>query len=83
MQSPVKRCLPQPGKPAKPLQQLGIERPHLAVAGLNPHCGEDGLFGDEEQRAIKPAVISAQKEGLYVTALSGRLGVLSGSGRTI
>ena len=29
------------------LQQLGVERPHLAIAGLNPHCGEDGLFGEE------------------------------------
>ena len=71
------------------LQQLGVERPHLAIAGLNPHCGEDGLFGDEEQRAIKPAVLKAQKEGLHVTgpypadsvfhqALNGRFdGVLS------
>lgn len=73
----------------KTLQQLGVERPHLAIAGLNPHCGEDGLFGDEEQQAIKPAVLKAQKDDLHVTgpypadsvfhqALGGRFdGVLS------
>jgi 4-hydroxythreonine-4-phosphate dehydrogenase len=37
------------------------------VAGLNPHAGEDGLFGDEEQRAIAPAIAEARAEGLDVT----------------
>jgi 4-hydroxythreonine-4-phosphate dehydrogenase len=36
----------------------------LAVAGLNPHAGEDGLFGDEEQRVIAPAVAAARAEGI-------------------
>ncbi|MFK7760112.1 MAG: 4-hydroxythreonine-4-phosphate dehydrogenase PdxA [Phycisphaerales bacterium] len=35
---------------------LGIKRPKIAVCGLNPHAGEDGLMGDEEQRIIKPAM---------------------------
>jgi 4-hydroxythreonine-4-phosphate dehydrogenase len=36
----------------------------IAVAGLNPHAGEDGLFGDEEQRIIAPAVAAARAEGI-------------------
>jgi len=36
----------------------------IAVAGLNPHAGEDGLFGDEEQRIIAPAVVAARAEGI-------------------
>lgn len=41
--------------------------PRIAVAGLNPHAGEDGLFGDEEQREILPAIETARREGLTVT----------------
>jgi 4-hydroxythreonine-4-phosphate dehydrogenase len=41
------------------LRDLGIERPHIGVAGLNPHAGEGGLFGDEEQTQIAPAVAEA------------------------
>jgi 4-phospho-D-threonate 3-dehydrogenase / 4-phospho-D-erythronate 3-dehydrogenase len=48
------------------LRQLGISDPHLAVAGLNPHGGEDGLFGDEEIREIAPAIAQARQEGLLV-----------------
>ncbi len=49
------------------LQSLGIISPSLAVAGLNPHCGENGLFGDEEVCAIEPAIRRAQREGLNVS----------------
>jgi len=45
------------------LRQLGIVEGALAVAGLNPHCGEHGLFGDEEMRQIEPAVREAQRLG--------------------
>ena len=38
--------------------------PRIAVAGLNPHAGEDGLFGDEEKRFIAPAIAAARAEGL-------------------
>jgi 4-hydroxythreonine-4-phosphate dehydrogenase len=41
-----------------------IESPHLAVTGLNPHAGEGGLLGDEEQTIIAPAIQQAQKEGI-------------------
>ena len=48
------------------LRSLGIEDPLLAVAGLNPHSGDGGLFGDEEIRSIMPAVKRAQEEGVRV-----------------
>ncbi len=45
---------------------FGLDAPRLAVAGLNPHAGEDGLFGDEEQRVIGPAVRRARGAGMDV-----------------
>ncbi len=41
-----------------------VERPKLAVCGLNPHAGDGGLFGDEEQRIIEPAIERLRKEGI-------------------
>lgn len=46
------------------MEMLGIERPRIAVAGLNAHCSENGLFGDEEEKWIAPAVRLAQGEGI-------------------
>ena len=46
---------------------LGIEHPRIAVAGLNPHAGEGGLFGDEEQRIIQPAIDLAASQGVMVS----------------
>ena len=46
------------------LTRQGIARPRIAVAGLNPHAGEGGLFGDEERRIIAPAVAAARAEGM-------------------
>jgi 4-hydroxythreonine-4-phosphate dehydrogenase len=40
--------------------QLGIARPRIAVAGLNPHAGEAGRFGDEETRLVEPAIAAAR-----------------------
>lgn len=48
------------------LKVLGVENPCLAVAGLNPHSGEHGLFGDEEVKEIEPAIRKAQVEGIQV-----------------
>jgi 4-hydroxythreonine-4-phosphate dehydrogenase len=45
----------------------GGSAPRIAVASLNPHAGEDGLFGDEEQTTILPAILEAQREGLDTT----------------
>lgn len=41
-------------------------RPRIGVCALNPHAGEEGLFGDEEQRIIRPAVLAAQTLGLNI-----------------
>ena len=46
------------------LQKLGVERPRVAVAGLNPHAGENGLFGKEDLEKIRPAVKAALEEGV-------------------
>ena len=42
----------------------GLHAPRIAVAGLNPHAGEGGLFGDEEIRVIAPAIAAARDEGI-------------------
>ncbi len=47
--------------------RFGLTNPRIAVAGLNPHAGEAGLFGSEEQTFILPAVTAAQKAGINVT----------------
>ncbi len=47
-------------------RDMGILRPRIGVAGLNPHCGENGLFGREELEEIGPAVREAVCEGLCV-----------------
>jgi len=48
----------------KALQDLNVENPKIAVAGLNPHAGEGGLFGWEETEEIIPAIRLAQQEGI-------------------
>jgi 4-hydroxythreonine-4-phosphate dehydrogenase len=48
------------------LRSLGVDNPLLAVAGLNPHCGDGGMFGDEEIHCIEPAVKRARMKGLRV-----------------
>ncbi|MGV3010122.1 4-hydroxythreonine-4-phosphate dehydrogenase PdxA [Streptococcus thoraltensis] len=48
----------------KACKDLGMENPRIAVAGLNPHCGENGLFGTEEIEHINPAVEEAKSEGI-------------------
>ena len=48
------------------LPRFGIPRPRLAVAGLNPHAGEEGLLGDEERAVIRPAVDAARARGIQI-----------------
>jgi 4-phospho-D-threonate 3-dehydrogenase / 4-phospho-D-erythronate 3-dehydrogenase len=66
---------------------LGIENPRIAVAGLNAHCSENGLFGIEEKVSIIPAIESAKAKGLdvdgpippdtvFVKAVSGKYDVV-------
>ncbi len=49
------------------LEELGFREGRIAVAGLNPHASDNGLFGVEEEREIIPAVEAARAEGLNVT----------------
>ncbi|MFO7611256.1 MAG: 4-hydroxythreonine-4-phosphate dehydrogenase PdxA, partial [Clostridia bacterium] len=77
------------GRSLEALERLGIKKPLLAVAGLNPHNGEHGMFGNEEPDEIFPAVSECAAEGLnvigpvpadsvFAMALKGRYdGVLS------
>ncbi len=51
---------------AAALERLGAERPRLALAALNPHAGENGLFGDEEARLLAPAVAATREAGVDV-----------------
>lgn len=48
------------------MKALGIENPKIGVAGLNPHCGEEGMFGTEEITDIQPAIDEALKEGINI-----------------
>ena len=49
------------------VRQMGVAEPRLAVAGLNPHSGEGGLFGDEEIKYITPTIEEARRQGMNVT----------------
>ncbi len=64
IKSCVKRCKSM-------LQQLGVTEGTMAVAGLNPHSGEHGLFGDEEVNHVIPAVKELQEEGFNVVGPIG------------
>ncbi len=48
------------------LKRIGYARPRIAVAGINPHCGENGLFGTEDDVQVVPAVAQARAEGIDV-----------------
>jgi 4-hydroxythreonine-4-phosphate dehydrogenase len=52
---------------AESLPQFGFPAPRIAVAGLNPHAGEDGLLGREEQDVLAPAIAAARGRGLDVS----------------
>jgi 4-hydroxythreonine-4-phosphate dehydrogenase len=52
---------------AKELPRFGIPLPRIAVAGLNPHAGEHGLFGDEEVSVIRPAIRTCREAGIDVS----------------
>lgn len=52
---------------ARALPRFGIARPRIAVAGLNPHAGEHGLFGTEEDTAIRPAIEACRARGIDVS----------------
>jgi 4-hydroxythreonine-4-phosphate dehydrogenase len=53
------------------LKKLGVAQGTMAIAGLNPHSGEHGLFGDEEVREVFPAVAALKAEGYQVAGPIG------------
>ena len=48
-------------------ERFGIKAPRIAVSGLNPHAGEGGMFGDEEENIIAPAIHDAEAQGSYAS----------------
>ena len=46
-------------------QFFGLKKPRIAICGLNPHAGEEGIFGDEERKIIVPAIEKARKKGIH------------------
>jgi 4-hydroxythreonine-4-phosphate dehydrogenase len=51
---------------ARELPRFGLSSPRLALAGLNPHAGENGLLGQEEERVLRPAVDAARANGITI-----------------
>jgi 4-hydroxythreonine-4-phosphate dehydrogenase len=49
------------------VEWFDIEKPRIAVCGLNPHASENGAFGDEEERIISPAILMAREQGMDAT----------------
>ena len=49
------------------MPRFGVPRPRIAVAGVNPHAGENGLIGNEEQQVMRPAIDALRAEGIDVT----------------
>ena len=49
------------------MKLLGFEQPRIAVCGLNPHAGEHGLFGNEDEQSIVPAIQQARSQGMLCT----------------
>ena len=53
------------------VRRLGIAAPRLGVFGINPHAGEDGLFGDEDERITRPAVAHLREQGIAADGPTG------------
>ena len=51
---------------ARELPRFGVARPRLALSGVNPHAGEEGLLGTEEERILRPAILAAREQGADV-----------------
>ncbi len=50
----------------KGLREMGIKKPRIAVCGLNPHAGDEGVMGQEERKVIHPAIIKSRRKGRFV-----------------
>jgi 4-hydroxy-L-threonine phosphate dehydrogenase PdxA len=58
-------------------QRLGVDKPRLGMFGINPHAGEDGLFGDDDDRVTRPAAAELRKRGVAVDGPAGADLILS------
>lgn len=52
-------------------QDFGIEKPHIAVLGLNPHAGDEGTIGDEEDKVIRPVIEKYKNDGHIISGPFG------------
>jgi 4-hydroxythreonine-4-phosphate dehydrogenase len=64
-QASITRSLTQLAAAAKGI--VGVDAPHVVVLGVNPHAGEGGLFGSEEEDIVKPAIAALQQQGMHIT----------------
>ena len=53
------------------LRTMGIERPRIGLFGINPHAGEGGLFGDDDDRVTAPAAVTLRSEGIDIAGPQG------------
>ncbi|MGH7002974.1 MAG: PdxA family dehydrogenase [Alphaproteobacteria bacterium] len=53
------------------LKMLGVAQPRIAACGINPHAGEGGLFGPEDEQIVRPAVEAARREGIAIDGPRG------------
>ncbi len=65
----IERCIDQTLESLR--LQWGIKRPRIAVTGLNPHAGENGLFGEEEKKTIRPAIVRSAKKWSGLALIDG------------
>lgn len=63
---------------AQAMRRMGFDHPRIGVCGLNPHAGEGGLFGGEDQAVILPAVQQARRQGLDVSGPAAADALLAG-----
>jgi 4-hydroxy-L-threonine phosphate dehydrogenase PdxA len=62
------------------VRRLGVARPRIGVCGINPHAGEHGLFGQEDEDIVRPAVARARALGLDISGPVGADALLAGGG---
>ena len=65
------------------LKRMGLDRPESGLPGLNPHAGENGMFGDEERFTIVPAIEDAKQQGILTSGLFSRHDLPPSPGRRI
>ncbi len=67
----VERVVEAGARAVEAVRRLGVAEPTLGVFGINPHAGEDGLFGDEDERITKPAVAELRRRGVKADGPGG------------